>query len=87
MKCKKAFKNFSYSSCEIEEIQDFLVEKKIGNFVDIEFPPTMKSIHDPDEPYPFKEPIVWKRAKDFMASDADNPPNVFEKEIEPSDIK
>lgn len=47
----------------------------------------MKSIHDPDEPFPFKEPIIWKRAKDFLSSDGVNPPNVFEKDIEPGDIK
>lgn len=55
--------------------------------MDIEFPPTAKSISDPDEPFPFKEQVVWKRAKDFLSSDGDNPPKVFEKDIEPSDIK
>ena len=86
-RCTEAFKLFAYDAAEPEEIQDFLMDSKLSHFIDIEFPPTMKSICDPDEPYPFKDPIVWKRAREFLCSEGDPPPKVFEKDIEPGDIK
>lgn len=46
----------------------------------------MSSIHAPDEKFPFKEPILWKRAKDFLCS-GNETPKIFDKDIEPGDIK
>ena len=55
------------------------------NFVDVEFPPVESSIYPATEGKPFGE-IVWKRPKDFMDA-KDGPMEVFDKKIEPNDIK
>jgi hypothetical protein len=60
------------------------------NFLDIEFPPVEASIYPASEGKPFNDPIVWKRPKDFMVIDPSKelyPPEVFDKKIEPADIK
>ena len=62
------------------------------NFIDIEFPPVESSIYSASEPEkPFaNENIVWKRPKEFMVVDESQglfPPEVFNKKIEPNDIK
>ena len=60
------------------------------NFVDIEFPPVESSLYPPSEVKPLPYKVVWKRPRDFMIIDKSqglNPPEVFEKKIEPSDIK
>jgi hypothetical protein len=60
------------------------------NFIDIEFPPVEASIYPPSEGKPFDKPIVWKRPKEFMVIDESNGlnrPEVFDKNIEPNDIK
>ena len=64
----------------------------MSNFLDIEFPPVESSIYSATEdPKPFaKENIVWKRPKDFMVINEAKklfPPEVFDKKIEPDDIK
>ena len=61
-------------------------QSQLKQFIDIEFPPTTSSIHASDEKFPFKEPIVWKRAKDFLCV-GNQTPKIFEKNIEPGDIK
>ena len=55
------------------------------NFVDIEFAASKESLFSVDEPNPFKNDIVWKRAKDIYTVNGAEP-QVFVKEIEPSDI-
>ena len=44
------------------------------------------AIYDPEEPYPFSEQVVWRRARDFLADDAGKPPKVFGS-ISPLDIR
>ncbi len=39
---------------EITEIQDLLLEKKLHNLIDVDFPPLQTALSDPDEAYPFK---------------------------------
>lgn len=60
------------------------------NFVDIEFPPVESSLYPSSEASPIKQKVVWKRPKDFMVVDKKkglNAPDVFDKKIEPNDIK
>ena len=45
------------------------------------------AIYDPEETFPFKSGIVWKRAKEFLMDDKGKPPKVFSGLMEPSDIK
>ena len=59
----------------------------LDKFTDIEFPPTDMAIYDPDEQFPFKSGVVWRRAKDFLTDENGKPPKVFSGAIEPSDIK
>ena len=82
----KIFKLFAYDTAPLTEIQA-LLNKHNTSFIDIEFPPLQSSIHDPEEEFPIKQKIVWKRAKDFLSDQHGNPPQVFQKEIEPNDIK
>lgn len=44
------------------------------------------AIYDPEEPYPFSETVVWRRARDFLADDTGKPPKIFN-QISPSDIR
>ena len=60
------------------------------NFIDIEFPPADSSLFPVGVRNPYKRKIVWKRPAEFMTVDPSqglNPPEVFEKKIEPDDIK
>lgn len=67
-------------------VQDLIEEGKATSFVDIEFPPTMQSIYNTDEQYPFEEEIVWKRAKDFLqAADRSMPP-ILSDSVKPTDV-
>ena len=90
-KSKKLFEFVPYDILPLDSIRDKLKEAKI-NFVDIEFPPVEASIYNPGEMLkPFaNENIVWKRPKDFMIVDEKRglfEPEVFNKSIEPNDIK
>lgn len=81
-----------YDILPLDEIRLILKESGLTNFIDIEFPPVESSIYNTREGLkPFaKERIVWKRPKDFMLVDEDQgllPPQVFQKQIEPNDIK
>lgn len=64
---------------------EVLVDNDIDNFIDIEFPPTLKSIHDPDENYPFEDVIVWKRPKDFLVPERGSL-QIYSSQIKPSDV-
>ena len=60
------------------------------NFIDIEFPPCDSSLYPKGISYPYKAKIVWKRPKEFMEIDPSKGlgvPEVFDKKIEPDDIK
>ena len=83
---KQAFKKFPFGQASIHAIQDWLAECGLNRFTDCEYPPTDMAIYDPEEPYPFSEEVVWRRARDFLADEAGKPPKVFTS-ISPSDIK
>ena len=91
-KAKKVFEFVPTDIITLDEIRIKMREVEMSNFLDIEFPPTDSSIYSPNElEKPFDQQIiVWKRPKDFMLVDkAKNlaPPEVFDKKIEPNDIK
>lgn len=86
---KQIFEFFPYDIMPLDAIRKKLREVSV-NFVDIEFPPVAASIYPPSEGQPFRDPIVWKRPKDFMVVDESKglfAPEVFYKKIEPDDIK
>jgi len=90
-KAQKVFESYPYDVMPIEAIRQKLRENRM-NFIDIEFLPCESSIHSPNEPEkPFQEEkIVWKRPKEFMVVDDSQglyPPEIFQKKIEPNDIK
>ena len=82
------FEYFSYDVMPLDSIRSKLREVR-KNFVDIEFLPIESNIYPLTEGKPFGE-IVWKRPKDFMVVDPSkglNKVEVFDKKIEPDDIK
>lgn len=52
VRCREAFKKFAFDQAAPAHIQRVMKESSISNFVDIEFPPMMISMHDPDENFP-----------------------------------
>ena len=64
-----------------------LTQEGIDHFVDVEFPPIMASIYDPEnEQYPFDEEIIWKRVADFL-NPTDRPtPAIYRDTILPTDV-
>ena len=74
---KQSFKTFDYNVASIHQIQDMMVTNKQDSFTDIEFPPTDMAIHDPNEKFPFKSEIYWKRAKDFLSDENGKPPKAI----------
>ena len=89
---RTVFGKVPYDILPLDEIRLILRDSGLPNFIDIEFPPVESSIYNTrDGLKPFaKERIVWKRPKDFMLVDEDQgllPPQVFQKQIEPNDIK
>lgn len=83
------FEFIPYDIMPLDQIRKVLKDNQI-NFIDIEFPPVEASIYPPSEGKPFPNPIVWKRPKEFMQIDEKKgllPPEVFDKKIEPNDIK
>mmetsp|Transcript_10338 Transcript_10338/g.10351 ORF Transcript_10338/g.10351 Transcript_10338/m.10351 type:complete len:303 (+) Transcript_10338:235-1143(+) len=86
---KEVFEFFPYDIMPLDNIRQKLREHNM-NFVDIEFPPVESSIYPPSEGKPYNFPIVWKRPQEFMVVDQSKgllPPQVFDKQIEPNDIK
>jgi len=46
---------------QIVDIQDLLLQQKLYNLIDVDFPPLQTSLSDPEEKYPFKCQAVWLR--------------------------
>ena len=63
-----------------------LTDNQIDHFVDVDFPPTLASIADPDESFPFEQEIIWKRAKDFLLPTNSRRPEVISDDTHPSSI-
>ena len=83
------FEFVPYDILPLDDIRNKLEEART-NFIDIDFPPVESSIYPASEGKPFNTPIVWKRPKDFMVIEENkgmNAPEVFDKKIEPNDIK
>lgn len=83
------FETISTDVLPLDAIRMKLMEVN-WNFVDIEFPPVESSLYPSSEASPIKQKVVWKRPKDFMVVDKKkglNAPDVFDKKIEPNDIK
>ena len=81
---------YPYDVSPLEEIRSEMKNNSLNVFIDIEFPPQEKSIYEPSAGKPYGDVIQWKRPKDFMTvNEALNlhPISVFEKDIEPNDIK
>lgn len=83
-RARELFEKVPYDVMPLEDIRRILKEANT-NFIDIDFPPVEASIYSPSEPTkPFaNKTIVWKRPKEFMKG----PIQVFDKKIEPNDIK
>ena len=77
LRCREAFKKFAYEQAPVQQIQEVLQGNEIEHFIDIEFPPIMASIYNPNEQFPFDEEIVWKRAKDFLMPTDRHRPDIF----------
>ena len=69
----------------ISDVKEMLDEADQDSFVDIEFPPVMSSICEINEPHPFSEPIIWRRAYEFLSENG-KLPQVFSDDIKPDDI-
>ena len=86
IKCREAFKTFAYEQSSSVQIQEVLTDNQIDHFVDVDFPPTLASIADPDEAFPFEQEIIWKRAKDFLLPTNSRRPEVISDDTHPSTI-
>jgi calpain-15 len=86
---KEFLEMFPYDIMPLDSIRSKLKEHSI-HLLDVEFPPVQASIYTIREEEPFAQTIVWKRPKEFMVVDESQnlfPPQVFDKKIEPDDIK
>lgn len=64
-----------------------MIDNEIENFIDIEFPPIMASIYDPEENFPFDSEIIWKRPKDFLQPEKGRHHiQIFNDTISPTDV-
>lgn len=79
------FKLVDFSSMPISDVKEMLDEADQDSFVDIEFPPVMSSICEINEPHPFSDPIIWRRAYEFLSENG-KLPQVFSDDIKPDDI-
>lgn len=85
-KAHKLWDNFPYGVAPIAEISK-ICKKNKTSFIDVDFLPVDDSISNPKLGQSFDTVIQWRRPCDFMTLKKGEKIQVFDKSIEPSDIK